>query len=571
MPGSKPTAHLYARISHPDQRKGGGLERQTTAAVGDFCSRFGFTMARHVWVDDGVSAYHGLNATPDHQLGQFIALAKRGTQIRPGDCLLIENYDRLSRQDVWAATGLVGDLRQLKIHVGRLDSGKLLRYDSTDSGDFFEAAIELMRGNSESKAKAERNGKAWKRKRAAARDHGKILTRRLPAWVAEDHGVLVLIPERAAVVKHIFELSRAGHGHALIVRRLTAAGVPPMGRVSKWKRSYVASILKDRRAVGELQPCLRDGTPAGPPIKDYYPAVVSEDEWARGRGAATDRRNKPGRPGNDILNVFAGLLRDALSDGTYFLAARVARRGQTGTRHVLLNTSTAEGRAAARSFPFDTFERALLGQLRELDAAKVLGQETPEEGPLLEAARDGIDAELAQARAFMDQNGFSVTIGGHITALEARRAALETQLEEVTARAAHPAKEAWRDATSIIDLLDDAPDPTEARLRLRGALRRTIDSIHLVVVPRGGVRLCAAQVWFRPEKGTPTICRSYLILHEAAPSRAKDRSPRWSVRSFADALAQGDLDLRKIDHAHRLEQQLTAIDLATLADAAGGR
>src|SRR5262249_33112064 len=157
-------------ISDPSQRKGGGLVRQTAEAATPaehFCEMHGFTLSPRVLVDDGVSAFHGLNATPEHELGKFLLDARAGLYPR-GDCLLLENYDRLSRDDPWAAIGLVNDLRQLGIHVGRLDRMKLLRYDSTDVGDFFEAAIEFMRGHSESLAKSERNGKAWEEKRKAA-------------------------------------------------------------------------------------------------------------------------------------------------------------------------------------------------------------------------------------------------------------------------------------------------------------------------------------------------------------------------------------------------------------------
>src|SRR5262245_19135902 len=160
MPDRIPVLDPYVRISDPDQRKGGGLDRQTNADVASFADRFGFTPSGEVWEDDGVSAWEGMNATPEHQLGRYLGLVRQGGR-RPGDCLLLENWDRLSRQNIWAAIGLVNDLRQLGIHVGRLDRGKLLRYDSTDVGDFFEAAVELMRGNSESTAKSLRNGDRW--------------------------------------------------------------------------------------------------------------------------------------------------------------------------------------------------------------------------------------------------------------------------------------------------------------------------------------------------------------------------------------------------------------------------
>src|SRR5262245_55087675 len=166
MPDRTPVLDPYVRISDDVQRKGGGLDRQTGADVASFCSAFGFVPSGFVWADDGVSAWKGLNATPEHKLGQYLALVRRGGR-RKGDCLLIENWDRLSRQDIWAAVALVNDLRQLGIHVGRLDRGKLLRFDSTDPGDFFEAAVELMSGNSESAVKSLRKGNHWAQKRAA--------------------------------------------------------------------------------------------------------------------------------------------------------------------------------------------------------------------------------------------------------------------------------------------------------------------------------------------------------------------------------------------------------------------
>src|SRR5262249_23143506 len=161
---------------------------------------------------------------------------------------------------------------QLRIHVGRLDRGKLLRYDSTDYGDFFEAAVEFMRGNSESAAKSMRNSAAWARKRQAARDKGEMMTARAPAWIDERDGQLCLVPERAAVVKRLYHLSAAGYGCVLIVGRLIEEGVPPFGDVKvnkgrsrsqfsgEWSRSYVAQVLQDRRAVGELQPRKPDGS-----------------------------------------------------------------------------------------------------------------------------------------------------------------------------------------------------------------------------------------------------------------------------------------------------------------------
>ncbi|HKB34923.1 MAG TPA: recombinase family protein [Gemmataceae bacterium] len=239
-----------------------------------FCEPFGFTLSKRVWIDDGVSAFHGLNATPEHELGQFIAEARKGL-ILPGACLLIENWDRLSRQDPWASISLINDLRQVGIHVGRLDRMKLLRCDSTDTGDFLEAAIELIRGHSESAAKSMRNGAAWKRKREAARKSRAIITRRLPAWIEKRDGELRLIPERAATLRLIYQLRASGYGYPQIVGRLTREGIEPFGErfvregrkrsqfAGSWTVPYVVRLLTDRRAVGEFQPCSKGRKPDG--------------------------------------------------------------------------------------------------------------------------------------------------------------------------------------------------------------------------------------------------------------------------------------------------------------------
>jgi hypothetical protein len=240
-------AHPYIRISEPDQRKGGGLERQRNNDLAAFADQFGFALSKRIRVDDGVSAWKGLHLTPGHELGQFLLEAKRGL-IRPGDCLLIENYDRISRQDVWAAIGLVRDLRELGIHVGRLDRMKLLRADSTDMGDFFEAAVEFGRGNSESNMKSFRNGKKWEERRKAAREKKGLLTRRVPAWIQVVDGKMALRPGPAASIKRAFELLASGYGVSLTVAKLREEGLESFGRSARWTRSYLSLLAKDRRA-----------------------------------------------------------------------------------------------------------------------------------------------------------------------------------------------------------------------------------------------------------------------------------------------------------------------------------
>jgi hypothetical protein len=332
--------------------------------------------------------------------------------------------------------------------------------------------MELSRGHGESAIKSERNGAAWAERRRRVREHGAVLTRRLPAWVEERGGKLRLVPGRAAAVRRVFTLAAAGYGTAGIVKRLAQEGVPSFGVSGHWARTYVALILKDRRALGELQPRRTDGTPDGDVISNYFPAVVTEEEWQAARAGAAQRRQKPGRLGAHV-NIFAGLLRDARDGDTYYCATRSSRAFGTRWR-VLLNTASADARAPARSFPFETFERAVLSLLREVDPREVLGEDGgPDETMVLAGRLAGVEGKIAELEVELSQ-GDVAALAKVLGQLEAQKRDLTQQLAQARQRAAHPLGAAWGETRSIIETLDKSPDPTDARLRLRAALRRIV-------------------------------------------------------------------------------------------------
>jgi DNA invertase Pin-like site-specific DNA recombinase len=553
----QPVAHLYARISNAEQRKGGGLERQTSADTKEFVRRFDFQLSKHILVDDGVSAWKGLNATPRHALGRFLVDARKGLVPR-GDCLLVENYDRISRQDPWAAIALVSELRGLGIHVGRLDRMKLLRHDSTDPGDFFEAAVEFMRGNSESEAKSMRNKAKWVRRRQAARDGKGVLTRRLPAWVQEEGGKLALVPDRAAAVRLIFDLAGSGYGLYAIVRRLTEAGVPSFGKSGRWQCGYLDLILKDRRALGELQPCGPGGNPDGEPIKDYFPRVVSDDAWAKARMGAQGRHRRPGRV-SAIPNVFAGLLKGARDGESYTVATEA---GHAEPFHVIVSTAPRKAAGRNYSFPLRVFEAAVFSLLREIDPHTILnGDQGPDETLALAGQLAEVEASITAIEADMDEHGESPTLFRRLRTREEQKRDLNARLADAREKAAHPLSEGWGEAQSILGALAAAPDPREARLRLRTALRRIVSAIWLLVVPRGKDRLCAVQMVFAESNKV----RHWLILNRRPVANAASRTEGgWAALSLAAVVKVDGLDLRRPEGVQALLAALERVDLSAV-------
>jgi DNA invertase Pin-like site-specific DNA recombinase len=576
-PATPDDAYSYQRFSSPAQAHGDSIRRQNEkrdswlARNPDVHFDTSLTL-----LDLGKSAFTGKHReNPDrHALAAFLKLVERG-KVRRGSYLIVESLDRLTREDIQPALLLVLGLLQAGIRIVQLLPVEVVYTDKSPAMEVMMMIMELSRGHSESQMKSERVGSAWAEKKRCRRE-GKpqparkedrvngmhLLTHTLPAWIEERGGKPVRIPERAAAVKRVFELALAGYGHQSIVKRLTAEGVPALGRSGRWVVSYVYLILSDRRVLGEHQPRVkRTGQPDGEAIPDYFPRVIDEDTWKATRGEIDGRkRRSAGRTGTRV-NVFRGLLRNARDGGTY---SATLRNDDGRKRQVLINFAARDGKTRYFTFPLDTFEVAILSRLRELDPHEVLnGDQGPDESLVLAGELASTEAELESVAADLATNGFSATLAAHLRALEQRKEDLCRRLDAARQKALHPLSESWGEVRPLVDFLSDTPDPEDTRIRLRSALRRIVDSIWLLVVKRGRDRLAAVQVWFKKDGNVRKVTnRDYLIFHRCPRANALCRvEGEWWVRDFAITAMPGDLDLRRRADAAKLEKALTAVPL----------
>jgi hypothetical protein len=446
--------------------------------------------------------------------------------------------------------------------IVQLKPAELVFDDTSDTLPVMMMMMELSRGNGESRIKSERVGAAFRKKKKEAREAGVLMTHQLPAWVrADEEGKMHLIEDRAEVVRRIFDLAANGHGKALIVKILTEEGVEPWGwcrrqsRQPTWNKAYVGKILKDRRALGELQPRLRDGRKDGEAFL-YYPPVVKEEQWLTVQRAMATRRQHRGRIGENV-NPFSGLLREAVHGGAYFIGTATGGSDKSKRYKVLVNNEGSERRAPYVTFPYHEFEAHMLDKLREIDPGEVIGEPPagPDEVRILAAELTRIEAAIALIEADLNEHGESPTLFRRIRAKEEEKRAVAGKLAEARRKAAHPLSESWGEVRSLVEALGSAPDHREARLRLRAALRRVVEPILLVVVPRGRQRLCAVQIRF-----TGDGHRDYLILYRPGWSDGKrHRESRSAVRSFAEVSLPEDLDLRNPDHAARMQRALADV------------
>jgi DNA invertase Pin-like site-specific DNA recombinase len=581
MTRKQPTAAAfsYVRFSHPSQAAGDSLRRQTEATE-DWCRRNGvsldtsltlhdlgksaFAKPRRSKADDGMARVPELAdlVNPDRQaLTGFLEMIRR-CRIPRGAYLVIENLDRLSRDDVVPATHLLTGILLAGVRVVQMKPVEKVLTEKADGYEVMLMVMELSRGHGESAIKSERVGGAWNEKRERARrgdyqkatqrmgERSKVLTHQIPAWTELSGGGPKLVPAKAAVVKRIFRMAAAGYGRRLIAGTLHRDKVPPFVPASfrterrtgekrqiggHWNATSVGVLLGDRRVLGEYQPHHRDGRPAGDPIPAYFPAVVSEEEFLAARAAVAARRGNPGRIGNHV-GLFAGLLRNALEGDNYFASLRPISNGRGKAQRVLINANHRQGRAVLRSFPEETFEAAILSALQELDPRDVLAQDDgPDESDVLAGELARVRAKKAELEAEL-LNGDVAALANVLRQLEAREGELVKKLDDARYKAAHPLRESWGDCRNLLEALGKAKDTADVRLRLRTALRRIVERMWLVVVPRGHDRLAAVQVYF-----SGGGYRDYLIIHRPPRSNGKARQEgRWYYASARDWDA-GDL------------------------------
>ena len=557
-------AYSYLRFSSAEQAKGDSIRRQTELRDA-WLSRSGARLDTSVSLrDDGKSAFTGEHRkNPDrHALAAFLRLVEKG-RVAKGSYLIVENLDRLSREHIQPALILFLNLLQAGVRVVQLLPVEQVFDSNSESMQIMMAIMELSRGNSESRMKSERIGRAWSEKKRRAAADGTPVTTVVPAWLKVSGGKIVTVPDRVAVVKRVFRMVLAGHGLVIIANKLSAEGVPTFGRSSAWNPSSLFKIVHSRAGVGEYQPRRKKGAENdGDPIPNYFPAVVSDTDWWAAQ-AALKGRHGGGRRSVRSFNPFAGLLTDARDGGKLYVTGPSRRSNAT-----LVNYGATRGRPGAKyvSFPLTPFVECVLSNLREVSAAELISGEDGGAGEVaeLEGRLGDLEGRAAALQTELESGDGEVRAAVEaLRKLQARRELLAAQLSTARAKVATPLSAAIGDCHGLIDVFKKN-DSDDTRTRLKAVLRRVVSQVVCLFVARGRSRLAAVQMWFK-ETGRH---RDFIIAYTQGRGNAQVKTPAsWSVVSDAWPAGAGEIDLRKQADAKVVEQFLEAVDVDALTTA----
>jgi DNA invertase Pin-like site-specific DNA recombinase len=124
-------AYSYIRFSSKKQEKGDSVRRQKSLAE-KYCEENDLILDDTLKVDDGISAFNGDNKEFGG-LRSFLDRIKEGG-IEKGSCLLVESLDRLSRENMWIASGLLIDIVNKDVEVISLADNRV--YNINDFGKY---------------------------------------------------------------------------------------------------------------------------------------------------------------------------------------------------------------------------------------------------------------------------------------------------------------------------------------------------------------------------------------------------------------------------------------------------
>jgi len=501
-------AYRYHRFSSKAQDRGSSLERQQQATA-SLCREMGWEVAGTL-EDLGRSAWKG-----DHlragNLGQFKARVDAG-EIPPGSVLVVENIDRLSRENVKKARRWIEEVTEAGIKVAVCSPSPKVFDEASLSGDniidLLTYLLEAKRAREESDRKSVLLQGMWTRHLAGARD-GRIFTARCPGWLSvvgtgADRR-FEAIPEHVEIVRQIYEWSAEGFGAYAICEKLNQLGIKPWGKnfykhpATYWRHRYVRDVLLSPAVEGEYHPRSK-GVPTGERIENYYPRVVDADLVARARSKLLDRRGTGGANRGQARNLFAGKVKCGHCGNNM---VRTVQRQRF--QYLICQGAVTKSGCTNRGYRYDYFEKAALNEILHLALDDKFFQRPDETKPLLAALADANkaienkEAEQHRLLGFVMRSPDATEAEALLNSMRPELLAMKKQRDELQreldkARGSVSAEEHRQRVLAVSHAIyaDEADVRDAARRRVREAIASVLDSVVCEAKPDKRIQMSLA-------------------------------------------------------------------------------
>jgi len=473
-------AYSYIRFSSEKQAQGNSLERQLQAAQ-KYADEHNLILIDDLR-DEGVSGYTGKNVT-EGALGEFLALVQAG-KIEPGSVLIVESLDRLSRKKIRPALNQLSVIVEHGIDVVTLSDGQRYSEESLDDLGSLIISLSIMaRAHEESEMKSKRIKAAWKNKRDKAQ-YGIPISNRCPLWLKVVDGKYELT-EKAEDIQRMYQLHLEGYGIGKIVQKFKG----------KYSHAQISGTMSanNRTVIGEYQPKIRENgnkVIAGDPIKNYYPAIISEEVFYMVQKEKACKSKRSG-PSSKYINLFTSICKCSLCGGSMVTVYK-GSKGQEGYKKRYLACSNSRKKLCRyKSVPLYMFEESFLKFFQELDIHQILRSDATKETEKqqiehqikeLEGLEFGLNKKIDNLTNAIIESSSDTIRSKFTTLIDEAQNELNSTLNTIkqhrsTLKQLETEKFAMKDHLAKLQELSQHIEDLDTRIKLRGKIKDLISEI----------------------------------------------------------------------------------------------
>lgn len=299
-------AYAYIRWSTATQESGDSESRQL-AELDRFEKNMGIPIVRR-YRDSGRSAFRGDNS----KRGEFRLLLDciSSGEIEPGDFIVVESIDRITRQRVLDGVQLLKDIliSGVKLYTTTDQKTYSVEDPREDLQTLLLISVIAQRAHEESDMKSKRLLSSWTKRRTDAAS-GKVIIKKgksIPYGLRFESGKFVVNVDEQEEIKRLFEL--------LLTHGLnTAIKIINIDSKKKWNNGTVNKIIQNRTVIGFMPTHRVIHAPDGKSkkvqtgyIENYYPNIIEPSLFYMALNAMKDRKIKghSGRRGEQDYNIF---------------------------------------------------------------------------------------------------------------------------------------------------------------------------------------------------------------------------------------------------------------------------
>lgn len=298
--------YSYLRFSDAKQAAGNSAARQSDFAI-KWAADHGMVLDNALSMrDEGLSAYHQKHIKIG-ALGVFLEAVNAG-RIPVGSVLIVEALDRLSRAAPMVAQPQLAQIINAGITVVTASDGKVYNFDSLKANpmDLVYSLLMMIRAHEESDTKSKRVKAAVRRQCEdwiSGKRRARIVNGRDPGWLRWNGEAFEVIPERAEGMRMVVKMFLEGNGFVRIAKELAKCGLAVTGANAT---GWIYALIRRPDLIG-VRLLKADGEDFR--LEDYYPRLISDEDFARLQLEYARRRQAPRAAGGKSLNpgIFTGI------------------------------------------------------------------------------------------------------------------------------------------------------------------------------------------------------------------------------------------------------------------------